>query len=154
MYQGYAQGKRITGKVTDAADGMPIIGATVVAVDPDGKTNAKSVGTITDINGTFTLNVPNGCQELKFSYVGMETKTAKITGLTHINVSLASTAKALDEVVVTALGVTREAKSLNYSRQSVNAEALAENSSGNLISSLPGKVGGGYPYLLPGTRQW
>ena len=50
-------------------------------------------------------------------------KTAKITGLTHINVSLASTAKALDEVVVTALGVTREAKSLNYSRQSVNAEA-------------------------------
>ena len=44
---GYAQGKRITGKVTDAADGMPIIGATVVAVDPDGKTNAKSVGTIT-----------------------------------------------------------------------------------------------------------
>ena len=104
---GYAQGKRITGKVTDAADGMPIIGATVVAVDPDGKTNAKSVGTITDINGMFTLNVPNGCQELKFSYVGMETKTAKITGLTHINVSLASTAKALDEVVVTALGVTR-----------------------------------------------
>lgn len=88
---GYAQGKRITGKVTDAADGMPIIGATVVAVDPDGKTNAKSVGTITDINGMFTLNVPNGCQELKFSYVGMETKTAKITGLTHINVSLAST---------------------------------------------------------------
>ena len=71
---GYAQGKRITGKVTDAADGMPIIGATVVAVDPDGKTNAKSVGTITDINGTFTLNVPNGCQELKFSYVGMEPK--------------------------------------------------------------------------------
>lgn len=46
---GYAQGKRITGKVTDAADGMPIIGATVVAVDPDSKTNAKSVGTITDI---------------------------------------------------------------------------------------------------------
>lgn len=77
----------------------------------------------------------------------METKTAKITGLTHINVSLASTAKALDEVVVTALGVTREAKSLNYSRQSVNAEALAENSSGNLISSLSGKVAG-LPLLL------
>lgn len=75
---GYAQGKRITGKVTDAADGMPIIGATVVAVDPDGKTNAKSVGTITDINGTFTLHVPNGCQELKFSYVGMETKRLKL----------------------------------------------------------------------------
>ena len=149
---GYAQGKRITGKVTDAADGMPIIGATVVAVDPDGKTNAKSVGTITDINGTFTLHVPNGCQELKFSYVGMETKTAKITGLTHINVSLASTAKALDEVVVTALGVTREAKSLNYSRQSVNAEALAENSSGNLISSLSGKVAG-VTITPPGTSN-
>ena len=149
---GYAQGKRITGKVTDAADGMPIIGATVVAVDPDGKTNAKSVGTITDINGMFTLNVPNGCQELKFSYVGMETKTAKITGLTHINVSLASTAKALDEVVVTALGVTREAKSLNYSRQSVNAEALAENSSGNLISSLSGKVAG-VTITPPGTSN-
>ena len=149
---GYAQGKRIMGKVTDAADGMPIIGATVVAVDPDGKTNAKSVGTITDINGTFTLNVPNGCQELKFSYVGMETKTAKITGLTHINVSLASTAKALDEVVVTALGGTREAKSLNYSRQSVNAEALAENSSGNLISSLSGKVAG-VTITPPGTSN-
>ena len=149
---GYAQGKRITGKVTDAADGMPIIGATVVAVDPDGKTNAKSVGTITDINGMFTLNVPNGCQELKFSYVGMETKTAKITGLTHINVSLASTAKALDEVVVTALGVTREAKSLNYSRQSVDAEALAENSSGNLISSLSGKVAG-VTITPPGTSN-
>ena len=149
---GYAQGKRITGKVTDAADGMPIIGATVVAVDPDGKTNAKSVGTITDINGMFTLHVPNGCQELKFSYVGMETKTAKITGLTHINVSLASTAKALDEVVVTALGVTREAKSLNYSRQSVNAEALAENSSGNLISSLSGKVAG-VTITPPGTSN-
>ena len=123
---GYAQGKRITAKVTDAADGMPIIGATVVAVDPDGKTNAKSVGTITDINGTFTLNVPNGCQELKFSYVGMETKTAKITRFDSYQCIFGQHGEGSDEVVVTALGVTREAKSLNYSRQSVNAEALAE----------------------------
>lgn len=139
---GYAQGKRITGKVTDAADGSPVIGATVVAVDPNNKAASKSVGTITDIDGMFSVSVPNGCTELRFSFVGMETKTVKISGLTRVNVALASTANALDEVVVTALGVTRAAKSLNYSRQSVDAEALSENSGGNLISSLSGKVAG------------
>lgn len=149
---GYAQGKRVTGKVTDAMDGSPIIGVTIVALDTNGKVADKSVGTITDVNGSYSILVTEQFTSLRFSFVGMETQVVKISGRTRIDVVLNSAAEALDEVVITALGVTREAKSLNYARQSVNAEALSENNGGNVISSLSGKVAG-VTITPPGTNN-
>lgn len=149
---GYAQEKRITGKVIDATDGEPIIGVTVVASDPVSNASQKPTGSITNVDGIYSIQVPDGFTSLSFSFVGMESQMVKINGRTQINVTMKSTSELLDEVVVTALGVTREAKSLNYSRQSVNAEALAENNGGNIISSLSGKVAG-VSITPPGTNN-
>ncbi|WP_106832311.1 SusC/RagA family TonB-linked outer membrane protein [Parabacteroides pacaensis] len=149
---GYAQSKRITGKVTDASDGSPVIGVTIVALGANGNGAGKTVGTITGPDGTYAIDVPAGFTSLRFSYIGMETKTVKMNGQTQVNVTLSGTSEALGEVVVTALGVTREAKSLNYSRQSVNAESLAENNGGNLVASLSGKVAG-VSITPPGTSN-
>lgn len=149
---GYAQEKRITGRVIDATDGEPIIGATVVASDPVSNVATKSSGAITNMDGMYSVMVPEGYTSLSFSFVGMDTQVVKINGRTRIDVTLDGSSKLLDEVVITALGVTREAKSLNYSRQSVDADALAENNGGNLISSLAGKVAG-VQITPPGTNN-
>ena len=87
---------RVSGKVTDLA-GEALIGASVVVKE------APTVGTITDIDGMYELNVPSGGSTLVFSYTGYETKEMAIGGSSVVNISL-NEGKLLDEIVVTALG--------------------------------------------------
>ena len=107
-----AQEKTITGKITDATNGQPIVGATVAAKD-------ASVATQTNSEGNFSLSVPAGTQRLVISSVGYTTKEVAITSENTINVTLNVVTGELGEVVVTALGIERQRKSLQFSATQV-----------------------------------
>lgn len=122
----------INGTVVSAVDGEPVIGATV-------KVKGASQGTVTDTNGKFSINVAAG-KTLVFSYIGMQSKEAAAkNGMT---VSLGVDEKMLDEVVVTAMGITRSEKSLGYSATTVKADELTGAHTTNVADALSGKVAG------------
>jgi len=98
-------------------------------------------GTSTDINGNYSINVPDNAT-LVFTYIGYVTQEVVVSNRSMINVTLAASATSLSEVVVTALGIEREAKSLTYSTQGVSAKELSETRSLNVVNSLQGKVAG------------
>ena len=123
----------VTGVVTSAEDKEPVIGASVLE---KGTTN----GTITDFDGMYTLTVQDGAT-LEISYVGMKTQDVKVTGTQH-NVVLQGDAIAVEEVVVTAMGVVQEKKRLNFAVQNVGADDLTDGKSANILNSLQGKVAG------------
>lgn len=123
----------VRGVVTSAEDKEPVIGASVLE---KGTTN----GTITDFDGMYELTVQDGAT-LEISYVGMKTQDVKVTGTQH-NVVLASDAIAVEEVVVTAMGVVQEKKRLNFAVQNINADALNESQNSNFVNSLQGKIAG------------
>ena len=128
----YAAPLKVDGIVKDA-QGEPVIGANVVE---KGTTN----GTITDMNGQFTLNVSQG-STLLVSYLGY--KDAEIiANKSNLAVVLQEDSKMLDDVVVTALGIKKERKALGYSMTDVNSEELLRNKNTNVINSLAGKVPG------------
>ena len=130
----YAQ-TTITGTVTNADDGTAIPGVTVIV-------KGTSVGTTTDLDGKYELTAPEGATTLIFSYVGMVTQEIEIGGRTVINVQLQPGLEELEEVVVTALGVTREKKALGYAVQDVGSEELEKARNMNIINALSGKVSG------------
>lgn len=123
----------VTGVVTSSEDGLPIIGASVLE---KGTTN----GTITDFDGVYALTVSDKAT-LVISYVGMTTQEVKVTGSKH-DVLLQSDAIAVEEVVVTAMGVVQEKKRLNFAVQSVNSESITDGKSANFLDALQGKVAG------------
>jgi TonB-linked SusC/RagA family outer membrane protein len=131
----YAQTRQITGTVVSADDGEPVIGASV-------SVPGTSVGTITDIDGKFSVSVSTSVRTLTVSYVGMKTLTADITSTTVLSIVLASDTQALDEVVITALGISREKKSLGYAMQEVKSGELTQAGQMNVASSLTGKIAG------------
>ena len=122
-----------SGKVISNDDGEPIIGASVLV---EGTTR----GTITDINGAFTIANVDASATLKVSYVGMQTATVKVGR--NVIVSLKTDAKVLDEVVVTALGIQRQAKAIGYSTAKVNSDQLTIAKSPDPTLALTGKVSG------------
>ena len=126
-----AQTMKATGVITDA-NGEPLIGATVML-------KGTKRGVTTDVNGHFSIDAPNG-STLIVSYVGMVTREIKVGGK-PVNVTLEG-GNALDEVVVTALGIKREKKSLGYAVDDINAEELMKNKNTNAINSLAGKIAG------------
>jgi TonB-linked SusC/RagA family outer membrane protein len=130
-----AQTKEITGKVTSSEDGGAIPGVTV-------SVKGTTMGTITDMDGVFRLKVPQDSKTLVVSFVGMASQEVAIGSQSTINVQLAPDLVAVDEVVVTALGVSREKKSLGYSVQDVKGNELAQAKENNVINSLSGKVSG------------
>ena len=130
-----AQTSRVTGLVTSEEDGQPVVGASILV-------NGTTLGTITDIDGKFTItNVPSSAKTLRVSYVGMISQDVSIKpGV--IKVVLKSDAKALDEVVVTAMGISREKKALGYAVQDVKSDQLTQAANSNLAGALQGKVSG------------
>lgn len=130
-----AQTKEITGKVTSSEDGGAIPGVTV-------SVKGTTMGTITNMDGVFTLKVPQDSKTLVVSFVGMTSQEVTIGSQSTINVQLSPDLVAVDEVVVTALGVSREKKSLGYSVQDVKGNELAQAKENNVINSLSGKVSG------------
>jgi len=130
----YGQKVTVTGKVTSKEDGLPIIGASVME---KGTTN----GTVTNFDGVYSIAVSNSAT-LAFTYIGMEKAEMKTSGTALVNVILHSSSVAMDEVVVTAMGIKSEKKKLNFAVQSINSENLTQDHSANFVNSLQGKVAG------------
>ncbi|MBS2212409.1 SusC/RagA family TonB-linked outer membrane protein [Carboxylicivirga mesophila] len=129
----YAQDLTVTGTVTSSEDGQPIPGVSVVQ---KGTTN----GTITDIDGNYNITVPQGAV-IVFSFVGMDTQEVT-ANTTTVNIAMVSDVIGMDEVVVTALGVSREKKALGYAVSELKSEELTTVKDPNVINSLSGKVAG------------
>lgn len=125
----------ITGTVTDAGNSSPLPGANVVV---KGTTNGVS----TDFDGNYSINVSSQSAVLVFTYVGYTAKEIATNGSSTINASLTEDAEQLGEVVVTALGIKREKKSLTYSAQTISTDELSEARTLNVANSLSGKVAG------------
>lgn len=98
-------------------------------------------GVVTDLDGKFTIGVPQGKNVLVFSFVGMETLEEPINGRTYMEVSLKQGIN-LDEVIITALGISRTAKSLGYSATNLKGDEISESREPNLINALTGKIAG------------
>jgi TonB-linked SusC/RagA family outer membrane protein len=125
----------ITGVVISAEDQMPVPGATVVV-------EGTTIGSVTDFEGRYSISVPEDAETLIFSFIGLRTLEVPIQGRTVIDVQLETDLLVVDEVVVTALGITRERRSLGYTVQDVAGEELARAGNPNLVTSLAGRVAG------------
>lgn len=128
-----AQNRTITGRVVSEEDGEPIIGASVMLP-------GSSKGTITDLDGKFSLSVPSDAKTISISYVGMN--TVEVPATDKMNVTLTSNRKVLDDVVVTAMGVTRSKKSLGYASQALKSEELTTGGTSSLANAIQGKLTG------------
>ncbi len=105
--------RTITGKVIGAADKNPLPGVTVLL-------KSTTSGVITDINGNYSIQVPNNQAVLQFSFIGFATQEVTVGTQSVINITLAETITQMNEVIVTALGIKRETKSIGYAATSVN----------------------------------
>ncbi len=130
-----AQTKNITGTVTSNEDDQPIPGVSV-------SVKGTTLGTITNMEGQFELTIPNDSKALVFSFIGMKNYEMEVGNQSNFNVKMETDVFGIDEVVVTALGVSREKKSLGYAVQDVKGEELNRAKENNVINSLSGKVAG------------
>jgi len=128
-----SQSRQITGTVTDDK-GSPLA---LVSVTEKGTTN----GTTTNERGVFTLNTTSVSPVLVISYAGTQSQEITVGSSNNYNISLSNTG-TLSEVVVTALGISREKKALGYATQEVKSEDLNRNHQSNLVNALQGKVAG------------
>ena len=131
----YAQTTSISGTVTDSSDSMSLPGVNVLE---KGTMN----GAVTDFDGNYTIEVSNENAVLQFSFIGYSEQEISVSGQTTINVSLQQSSEGLDEVVITALGISREKKSLGYAVTEVSGDNVNTIKDNNLASSLAGKVAG------------
>ena len=130
-----AQTTQISGIVTDADDGQPLPGVSVVAL-------GSAVGAITNVDGRYALeNVPVDAR-LQFSFVGMTTQTVAVGGRQTIDIAMQAEAQAIDELVVTALGMTRMERTLGYSATTVKADDITAGKTPDAMSGLIGKAPG------------
>ena len=127
-----AQTSKVTGKVI-GEDGEPVIGASIIV-------KGTTVGTVTDFDGNFELEVPANGKQLVISYIGM--KSQEVAATSNVNVKLLADTQNLDEVVVTAMGISKEKKALGYAVQDVKADELTKGANTSLSGALQGKVSG------------
>lgn len=126
--------KVIKGHIVDE-NGEALPGASIVI-------KGQTSGVISDINGNFSLSVTNGNAVIVVSSVGYKTQEIALSGRTTVNISMSTTVSELKEVVVTALGIKREKKSLGYAVQDVKADELTKTGTSSLADALQGKVAG------------
>lgn len=124
----------ITGTVLEAATGDPLPGVSILLV-------GTATGTSTDLDGKFSLQAPIG-GVLRLTYIGFAQQEVTIVNSNPLEIFMDENIQALDEVVITALGIKREQKSLSYSVQKVDGDELTTNKNANFINSLAGKVAG------------
>ncbi|WP_279148733.1 SusC/RagA family TonB-linked outer membrane protein [Segatella bryantii] len=121
-----------SGTVLSSEDGEPVVGASLKIV-------GTKIGAVTDIDGHFSVVVPTG-SKLEVSYLGMITKV--VSASSNMTIKLDPDNKVLDEVVVTAMGVSRDKKALGYAAQSLNASELNKAGTSSLASAMQGKLTG------------
>ena len=124
----------VTGTVTAIEDGSALPGVSILV-------KGTTTGVSTDFDGNYSIEVPANAV-LVFSFIGETTKEIAVNGRSVINVVMKASAEALDEVVVTALGIKREEKSLGYAVEEVKAEELTRVVHENVLNSMSGKVAG------------
>lgn len=129
------QAQTVKGTITDALDGAPLPGVNVII-------KGTSVGVSSDFDGKFSIDVKSENAVLQFSFMGYATQEISVKGKSLINVALTQSAESLNEVVVTALGIKREKKSLGYAVQEIDGESLIQSRENNLANSISGKVSG------------
>lgn len=130
----FAQNRTITGKITDA-NGQPIVGATIAA-------RGTNAATQTNSDGIFSITVPASVQRLSVSSVGFASQEIAISGRTEISLALTASASELSEVIVTALGVERNKKSLQFSTTTVAGENFTQAREISTANALAGRVAG------------
>jgi len=130
-----AQTRTVTGRVTEQKSGEALPGVTVLL---KGTTNGVSTGA----DGAFSLTVPQAGGTLVFSSVGMNSQERPITTATQYNVVLTESSRELSEVVVTALGIEKDKRTLGYATQEIQGAAVAQKSEPNVVNTLQGKVSG------------
>jgi len=128
------QAQTVTGTITDAVDGTPLPGVNVIV-------KGTKNGVSSDFDGNYSIDLKNG-SVLMFSYMGYKSQDVTVNGKSVLNVALEQSAEALNEVVVTALGIKREKKSLGYAVQEIDGSTLLEARESNIANALAGKVSG------------
>ncbi len=127
--------RTVTGRVTNAKDNSPLPGVTV-------RVKGTSTGALTDASGMYSISVPNNEAVLQFSFIGFSSPEVTVGPQTTVNVSLEESMQQINEVIVTALGISRESKSLGYAVATVDSKVLSENKALNVAQSLENRVAG------------
>lgn len=133
-FPAFAQ-QQVSGKVTSTEDGLPLPGVSILI-------QGTSTGTVTDVDGNYAIAVPGPEAVLTFSFIGYQNKNLTVGNNTTLNVSLATETSQLDEVIVTAFGISQEKKSLGYSAQSIDADQIVKSKQPNVVNSLQGQAAG------------
>jgi TonB-linked SusC/RagA family outer membrane protein len=134
IFYAAAQNKTVTGTVT-SEQGSPLANVSVVV-------KGTTTGTSTNADGFFSISVPPNRNTLVFSYVNMLTKEVNINNQTSLTVRLQANNSNMQEVVVTALGITKERRTLGYATQNIKNDALVDKGETSLLSALQGKLAG------------
>ncbi|MDI1305043.1 MAG: carboxypeptidase-like regulatory domain-containing protein, partial [bacterium] len=125
----------VSGKITDGSTGMSLPGVNVVV-------KGTTKGISSDFEGKYSINVPNRSAILVFSYVGYTEKEVTVSGSTTVNVSMSENANQLGEVVVTALGISKDQRKLGYAVTTVGGDNLDKARETNVANGLAGRVSG------------
>ena len=143
-----SDGRRVTGRVTTKENGKtePLTGVFV-------GTETMNVGVITDNFGNFTVNLPEGTENLIFSMIGYKSQQIDVGDRTSFEVTMEPEYVQIDDVVVTALGIKKDAKKLGYAVQEVKSESIDKIPNPSLATSLSGKVAGMTVYNSPNMLQ-
>ena len=130
-----AQQRTVTGTVTCSDNNLPQPGVNILIL-------GTSTGIITDLEGKYTIEIPDGDVTLQFSFVGFNTELVSVGNSTVLDVILIPGMMMLDEVVITTLGIEREKKKITYAAQNVETGNLAQARELNVANSLAGRVAG------------
>lgn len=134
MQVAFAQ-KTVTGVVISSADNSPMVGVSV-------QVKGTTTGAISDANGRYSVSVPDDQAVLLFSFIGYEPEEVIVGGQSTIDISLEESVTLVSEIVVTALGIKRDEKSLGYAVTVVNTDDISKNKTINMMESLEGSVSG------------
>ncbi|SMO50662.1 SusC/RagA family TonB-linked outer membrane protein [Fodinibius sediminis] len=129
------QNVTVQGTVTDASNGDSLIGVNIMV-------EGTTIGTSTNADGDYVLELPSSDAILVVSYIGYATREISVDGRTVIDIQMEPSSEALDQVVVTALGISREQQSLGYAVEEVSGDELNQVTQENVLNSLSGKMSG------------
>lgn len=130
-----AQQQTVRGKVVDAASGEGLPGVSITVTGTE-------IGEMTDSGGNFRITAPSAASVLQVSYLGFITREISVDGREFIEIALEENVAALEEVVVTALGISQEKRALGYAVQEINTEDIVESRQANVVNTLQGKIAG------------
>lgn len=145
----YAQERTVSGRVTSASDGAGLPGVNVIV-------KGSTTGTVTDADGKYTISMPSGTV-LVFTFIGYRSQEIDVSGRTTVDLRMEEDTQQLSEVVVTALNIPREKRSLGYAVQQVDGSMVSDVKTNNFVNSLSGKIAGisvnGSPGAIGGSTQ-